>query len=221
METTSENIRQLLEMLDNPEAYTEQEIQDIINRDEDTRETYRMMVEAKRSSRQRLADQSVDVDAAWQRFNEIHQSKRHGFGWMKILCTAKRHSRAAASVIGILFVSGIAFAAIHMIRHNTGIQEPQPKEQTVRQQTVLADNVQSDTTILAESVVFNNVSLDSIAKGIAAWYHMDMDLQNEQACELRFHFIWKPNDSLQEVIEKLNMFEHVDMAIEDGKLIVR
>ena len=26
METTSENIRQLLEMLDNPDAYTEQEI---------------------------------------------------------------------------------------------------------------------------------------------------------------------------------------------------
>ena len=64
METTSENIRQLLEMLDNPEAYTEQEIQDIINRDEDTRETYRMMVEAKRSSRQRQADKPVDVDAA-------------------------------------------------------------------------------------------------------------------------------------------------------------
>ena len=46
METTSENIRQLLEMLDNPDAYTEQEIHDIINRDDDTREAYRLMVEA-------------------------------------------------------------------------------------------------------------------------------------------------------------------------------
>ena len=55
METINDNIRQLLEMLDNPEAYTEQEIQNIINRDEDTRETYRMMVEAKRSIRQRQA----------------------------------------------------------------------------------------------------------------------------------------------------------------------
>ena len=72
METINDNIRQLLEMLDNPEAYTEQEIQEIINRDEDTREIYRMMVEAKRSSRQRLADQPIDVDAAWQRFKEIH-----------------------------------------------------------------------------------------------------------------------------------------------------
>ena len=66
METTSENIRQLLEMLDNPEAYTEQEIQDIINRDEDTRETYRMMVEAKRSSRLRQADKPVSEYCLYQ-----------------------------------------------------------------------------------------------------------------------------------------------------------
>ena len=84
METTSENIRQLLEMLDNPEAYTEQEIQDIINRDEDTRETYRMMVEAKRSSRQRQADKPVDVDAAWKKFNQNKQPKQHSYNWMKI-----------------------------------------------------------------------------------------------------------------------------------------
>ena len=38
METINENIRQLLEMLDNPDAYTDQEIQDIVNRDDDTRE---------------------------------------------------------------------------------------------------------------------------------------------------------------------------------------
>ena len=68
MATTNENIRQLLEMLDHPEKDTEQEIHDIINRDEDTRETYRLMVEAKRSSRNRQDETPVDVDAAWQRF---------------------------------------------------------------------------------------------------------------------------------------------------------
>ena len=108
-----------------------------------------------------------------------------------------------------------------MIRHNSGIQEFQPKEQLVRQQAVLANTNQGDTAVQAEPVVFNNVSLDSIAKSIASRHHMDVDLQNEQASRLRFHFVWKPNDSLQEVVEKLNMFEYVDMAIEDGKLIVR
>ena len=35
METTNEKIHQLLEMLDNPDAYTEQEIRDIINHDKE------------------------------------------------------------------------------------------------------------------------------------------------------------------------------------------
>ena len=127
----------------------------------------------------------------------------------------------AAMFIGILFVTGLAFASIHMIRHNSGVQESQPKEQSVRQQAVLANTNQGDTAVQAEPVVFNNVSLDSIAKSIASRHHIDVDLQNEQASQLRFHFVWKQSDSLQEVVEKLNMFEYVDMAIEDGKLIVR
>ena len=45
MTTNNDNIRQLLDMLDNPEAYTEQEIHDIINRDKDTLDTYLMMVD--------------------------------------------------------------------------------------------------------------------------------------------------------------------------------
>jgi hypothetical protein len=48
-----------------------------------------------------------------------------------------------------------------------------------------------------------------------------MDLQNEQASLLRFYFVWNQDDSLQEVIEKLNMFEQVNLAVEDGKLMVR
>lgn len=51
MKTSEENIKQLLEMLDNPSAYSEQEISDIINRDDETREAYRLMVAAKQSYR--------------------------------------------------------------------------------------------------------------------------------------------------------------------------
>ena len=92
METTNDNIRQLIDMFDRPDAYTEQEIRDIINHDEDTRETYRMMVEAKRSSRHRQKNQPADIDAAWQRFNQMLHPKRHGFDWMKV----------AAMFVGVL-----------------------------------------------------------------------------------------------------------------------
>ena len=42
MDTSNDNIRKLYEMLDNPTAYSEQEIHDIIDCDEESRETYRM-----------------------------------------------------------------------------------------------------------------------------------------------------------------------------------
>ena len=49
METTNDNISRLLEMLDNPSAFTEQEIRDIINSDDEAREAYRLMVAAKQA----------------------------------------------------------------------------------------------------------------------------------------------------------------------------
>lgn len=68
METNNDNIRKLLEMLDNPAAYSEEEIRDIINCDDDTREVYRLMVEAKRSSRRKLSCQPIDIDGKWAKF---------------------------------------------------------------------------------------------------------------------------------------------------------
>ena len=148
METTNENIRQLLEMLDNPDAYTEQEIQDIINRDEETRETYHLIVEAKHSSRHRQYQKSVDVDAAWQRFNQKLQPKQQGFSWMKI----------AASFIGVLLVSGIAFAAIHIVRQYQKQESPQTEiteNVTNPATTAPADTLTSDT-ITVQPVIFSS-----------------------------------------------------------------
>ena len=74
---------------------------------------------------------------------------------------------------------------------------------------------------VAELIVFDNVSLDSIAKAIAAYHHLPMEIENDEARQLRFFFEWNQKDSLQEVVEKLNMFEHVTLAVENGKLMVR
>jgi len=133
--------------------------------------------------------------------------------------------KVAASIIGILFTAGVAFAAIHIVRHVAGgdskASAPETEAPNSHQPIVAADTIKSDTIVMATPVVFDNVTLDSIARDIAAYHHVGVDLQNEQARQLRFYFVWKQDDSLQEVIEKLNMFEHVDMAVEDGKLIVR
>ena len=212
METTSENIRQLLEMLDNPEAYTEQEIQDIINRDEDTCETYRMMVETKRSSRQRQADKPVDVDAAWQKFNEIHHSKSHGFGWMKI----------AASFIGVLLVSGIAFAAIQIVRY---AQQNTPKTEEVINTPKPAnvtptDTLTTDTIATPQPIIYDNIPLEKMLPEIAAHYDANVTFVNDEAPQLRFRFVWNPQKGIDQVVSDLNQFEHLTVTLKDNHITV-
>ena len=220
METTNENIRQLLEMLDHPEAYTEQEIHDIINHDEDTRETYRLMVEAKRGSRSRHDDTPVDVDAAWQRFNQRLQPKQQGQGWMKI----------AASFIGLLIVSGIAFAAIHIVRHYVGQDMPTPPQETQmvepRQQVALDDTVKSEATdtiaprATMEPVVFDNVPLEEMLPEIADHYDATVTFANDKARQLRFRFVWNPQQDISQVVSDLNQFESLTVTLVDNQITV-
>ena len=222
METTNENIRQLLEMLDHPEAYTEQEIHDIINRDEDTRETYRLMVEAKRSSRNRQDKTPVDVDDAWQRFAE--QNK------IQTSILNSQIKKVAASFIGLLIVSGIAFAAIHIVRHYVELDVPTPPQETQmvepHQQVALDDTVKVETTdtiapkAAIEPVVFDNVPLEEMLPKIAAHYDAKVTFSNDKARQLRFRFVWNPQQDIDQVVSDLKQFESLTVTLKDNQITV-
>ena len=237
MRTTNENIRQLLEMLDNPDAYTEQQIQDIINRDEDTRETYRLMVEAKRSSRHRQYQKPVDVDAAWQRFNEELQPKQQGFGWMKIAASltfgracsrsgeqmhASLSSRLVASFIGVLVVSGIAFAAIHIVRQYQKQEtlKTEITENVTTPVTTLPANTLTKDTVTVQPIIYDNIPLEKMLPEIAAHYDVKVTFANEEVRQLRFRFVWNPQQGIDQVISDLNQFERLTVTRKDSQIIV-
>ena len=210
METINDNIRQLLEMLDNPEAYTEQEIQDIINRDEDTREAYRMMVEAKRSSRKHQANKPIDVDAAWQQFNQKIQPQQHGFSWIKI----------AASFVGVLLVSGIAFAAIQIVRY---AQQHTPKTEEVINtpkptNVIPTDTLTTDTIAAPQPIIYDNIPLEKMLPEIAAHYDAKVTFVNDKTRQLRFRFVWNPQKGIDQVVRDLNQFEHLTVTLKDNQI---
>ena len=211
-QTTNENIRQLMEMLDNPDAYTEQQIQNIINHDEDTRETYRLMVEAKRSSRHRQNKKPVDVDAAWQRFNQKSQPKQSSSNWMKI----------AASFIGVLLVSGIAFAAIHIVRQYQKQETPQTEiaENVTPPVTTLPADTLTKDTITVQPVIYDNIPLEKMLPEIAAHYDVKVVFANDEARGLRFHFVWNPQQGSDQVISDLNQFERLNVTLKDNQITV-
>ena len=199
----------LFQMMEQPHAYTDQQWQEILA-DEECRELYTLMAKTQRvfDTQKEIDDETIDVE--WKR---LSTSSSH------------RWLRVAAMFIGVLMISGITIAAVHLVRNAVGVETKVMNQETPitdsHQSALPIDTFKSDTITKAETVVFDNVTLDSIAKDIAAYHHLDMYLQNEQAKQLRFYFVWKQEDNLQEVIEKLNMFEHVNMTVENDKLMVR
>ena len=179
-----------------------------------------MMVEAKRSSRQRQADKPVDIDAAWQKrqadkpvdidaawqkFNQINQPKQHGFIWMKI----------AASLIGVLLVSGIAFAAIQMVRY---AQQNTPKTEEVINTPKPAyvthtDTLTTDTIATPQPIIYNNIPLEKMLPDIAAHYDAKVTFVNDEARQLRFRFVWNPQKGIDQVVSDLNQFERLTVTL--------
>ena len=238
MMTDEQRIEWLLELQEHPEQLTDAQLQQILA-DDEMRQLVQQLGFAKRAFKHdALKNDIPDVETEWEKFAASHAEEleildegerlRVGDGTSGIhkprfvlrLATHK----IAASFIGVLLVSGIAFAAIQVVRN---INTSKPQQPTTEQTTDIkpvtslpADTVQADT-IPVEPYIFNNVPLDSMLTAIAAAHGVGVEFENEAARELRFHFVWKREDSLSRVVEKLNTFEAVNIGMEDNKLVVR
>ena len=209
-----------------PEQLTDEQLQQILA-DDEMRQLVLQLGFAKRAFKhQDVKNDTPDVDNEWEQFAAAHAEKldaldggEHKSRFLAFLAPHK----IAASFIGVLLVSGIAFAAIWSLTPS-----PSPKGEG-SEYTQVSDTVKSVTTPLSTgrgaggeaSYVFNNVALDSILTTIAVAHGVGVEFENDAARQLRFHFVWKREDSLASVVEKLNTFDAVNIGMEDKKLVVR
>ena len=227
MMTEEERIEWFLELQDHPEQLTDEQLQQILA-DDEMRHLVQQLGFAKRAFKHdALKNDTPDVEGEWDKFAASHANA------LVVLDEEKPKShfhiylfrhKIAASFIGVLLASGIAFAAIQVVRN---ISTPKPQQPTTEQMTDIdpvtslqADTVQADT-ISVEPYIFNNVPLDSMLTAIATAHRVQVEFKNEAARHLRFHFVWKRKDSLSRVVEKLNNFEAVNIVEEDKMLVVK
>ena len=217
---TNNNIDRLLAMLDHPEQYSEQEIMDAVNRDEATREFYHRLTQVARARRsQRSLSRPGDTDKAWTQFEQTHLAPQHRERlWLKV----------AATVLGVLMMSGIAWATVYTVRHITATDSSKPKtENIVTTSTSDAAAAPDGTTVTDTTavqdvvpVVYDNTPLEQMLSEMAAYYGMTVEFQNEEAQGLRFHFVWNKNDGLEKVLEDMSHFESVTIERTGNQLIV-
>ena len=217
---TNNNIDRLLAMLEHPERYSEQEIMDTVNHDDETREFYRSLTQAARARRsQRSLSQPVDEDKAWEQFEQTHlATQKHGRLWQRV----------AATVLGVLMMSGIAWATVYTVRHFTSTDTSKQKTEKVANTSQTEAEAGTNLGVADSSavedeapVVFDNTPLEQMLDEIAAYYGMTVEFQNEEARNLRFHFVWNKGDGLEKVLEDMSHFESVTIEQTDNRLIVQ
>jgi hypothetical protein len=201
----------LLQMMEQPQRYTADEWQEILA-DDECRELYTLMSKTQSAVSAARADEEVTdemIDAEWQRIAKPHS------GMPTLL-------KIAAMFIGILMLSGIAFAAIHIVSQRVGGEENHGDRSIIQQEDRPAQSV---PVILPDTItqprIFENVPLDKIIAEMALYYNKVVDIQNEQAHELRLYYKWDRKDDIGSIVEDLNHFDHVTLAVEGDRLTVK
>ena len=209
----NEKIQMLLDMQEHPENYSEQELKTML-KDPEVRE----LMEATALLKQAMIwensrKNAVNVDAEWQRFAGQHiADSKPRRGWMKV----------AAVFLGVLFVSGITFAAIHIVRmvnsqKSQTVQTEQPMTDKAST-TIPADTVKTDT-IAPKIIRYDEATLQKILTDMGEYYRLRVELRNEDAKTLRLFFQWNQRQEASKVLEQLNTFERIHLVLNDSTII--
>ena len=203
----NDKIHLLLDMHEHPENYSDEQLAAMLND-----EMLEQLVIAKRA----MTDiPEPDVDAEWQRFEQTHFAPAKNRRWLKV----------AAMIAGVLMLSAFTYAAIHAVRHNAKDQAkesietvaPEPQtESAVGPRLGVADSA----AVVSEPIVFDNQPLDQMLEKIAPHYGMQVEFRNEDVRALRFYFVWQPDEDLDAVLERLNLFESVNISKEGNTIVV-
>ena len=227
----------LLDLLEHPEKYSETQKDELLG-DEEVNELYQQLIETRQSldfAKSKEEMKMPSIDAEWEKLKEEMQQKEEMSQNAETQQTAKLFPlwspmRKVAAVAAVLVVSGITFAAIHLVTrshqafdknntelvasHKDSIQQVSaPQKSNIEEKT--------DSASLAQlPLVYENAELQNILTPIAGHFHLQVTYQNESARHIRLFLQLEKNMNLDDIIELMNHFEKVNIRHEGQTLIV-
>ncbi len=227
----------LLNLLEHPEKYSETQKDELLG-DKEVNELYQQLIETRQSldfAKSKEKMKMPSIDAEWEKLKEEKQQKEEMSQNAETQQTAKLFSlwspmRKVAAVAAVLVVSGITFAAIHLVTRshqpsdNSNTELVASQKDSIQQVSApQKSNIEekTDSASLAQlPLVYENAELQNILTPIAGHFHLQVTYQNESARHIRLFLQLEKNMSLDDIIELLNHFEKVNIRHEGQTLIV-
>ena len=204
----------LFDMQEHPEKYTDEQMEHLLA-DEEVKEFLRDLAMARMAGK-KATPKKVDVDKAWKEFSNGSYRNR-----MKI----------AASIVGIIFLSGVALAAVQngWLNFSTSdkvVDNKAMAEQIVPSNTLANDSLKAMTVEPTDSldmkpVVFDNAELGTVLMQMADFYHVKVEYMNANTQHVRLFFNLNKTKTLEQNLELLNAFDRIQIEYADGTLMVK
>ena len=238
----------LLDLLEHPEKYSETQKDELLG-DEEVNELYQQLVETRQSldfAKSKEKMKMPSIDAEWEKLKyEMKLKEKQQKDDMKqkeemsqnaeTQQTAKSFPlwspmRKVAAVAAVLVVSGITFAAIHLVTRSHQASDKNKTELVSSRKDSIQQvsapqksnlEEKTDSASLAQfPLVYENAELQNILTPIAEHFHLQITYQNESARHIRLFLQLEKNMSLDDIIELMNHFEKVNIRHEGQTLIV-
>ena len=193
MNTSNVNNHEFLKMHDNPEGYTDDHLESMVD----------------------SVDEVPDVEDEWKKFEVtyLHESNSNrNYVWV----------RKAASIIAAVLLIGIAYAASVatgiMPNVLSAYNEDVQTDDALSCETTSNTNpeTQNEKTV----VLFDNVTLGDITSEFSTYYNIKVEFNDANAKYVRLYFNWDKSASLEDNIAVLNAFEKINIRLESNTLII-
>ncbi|MCR4994853.1 MAG: DUF4974 domain-containing protein [Bacteroidales bacterium] len=207
----------LLDMIEHPERYTEQQISELLA-DEEMRKHYDVMV---RLHGAYLIKEDPPLTFPQREGvvtfeDESTLPSKHPTPSLigRVRGGSPLH-RIAAIFLAAAFLGGLSFAAYRAISTRTDPhQSPQVSAPS------LTGRAGEESSGGLSLLSFSNLPLDSILAVVSAHYNCEVCFRDSAAMGMNFITTWNPEDSLAAFIEHLNMFDGLRLTLQDDTIFV-
>ncbi len=202
---TNDKLMTLLRLMDEPEAMTDAQLEELLS-DEEVRKAYNVMADCKKVYQNEACRvKSLEFAAAVPASEPVAIRKKRFSLYFSL-------RKIAAAFIGILLLSGFAFAAVQLFAPSSD-----PEGTT----TVAAtETIEASSEDIKGTVRFDNVFLDSILSTVAAHYGKTVSFFSDEAKAMKFIIAWKSDAPLTDFIDRLNMFDGIRISLQRETIFV-
>lgn len=226
----------LLDLLENPTAYSETQKNEILG-DEETLEMYRQIVNVHQALDSQKKDEEIHLPSMDEEWEKLKEKKLGNIGINpneKIpakTVTLWSPMRKIAAIVAVQVVSGFTFAAIHLAYHSFQASSSHDTNMA-KEETESKDSVRLVTTTVQKTsavndcvstklpLLFEDMELQAILQPIAQHFNVQVVYKNESSRHIRLYLQLTEQMSLNDIIELMNHFEKVNIHSERNTLIV-